>query len=236
MVKFCGNCGQKLKGDQKFCPVCGEKIQEPDLSGPTMNLEADLNGLQIKSQKFGLGKIFICSTACILIIAILFIMFSSLRKEKDGWTREKGAWTVSREGNLWYFRTKNIDINDSTGKTVFKADFAFYLGEWAQSRVAEITLTNMNWNSSQLNQTEGEVTYSVTMNNMEFQGIVFPNYYITDGLNSSNTIVLSYFAGQYIEDAFSGKNSELKFQIFDNYEFTVLVDEDAHALYNEIKK
>lgn len=176
----------------------------------------------------------ICVIGCILVfIVILTFAFFNFRKKENNVIR-KGAWTVEKTGNLWKFETKDINIRNSNGELKYKLDFIYYWGETIESRSVELHISLYDKRDFILNSTDAEVTYKVTMNGKEFQGIASPWANYTTSLVCNNYIVLSYFASMYVDDAFSGECSELTFTINDSYEFTIYVDKDMRSLYEKI--
>lgn len=96
---------------------------------------------------------------------------------------KKGDWTVTELENLWMFEKENIDVYDSTGELKFKVYFRYYWGDSIESRSVELRLSN-NEHSVNLNSSDSEVSYYVTINDKEFLGIVFPIEEMSGGIAS----------------------------------------------------
>lgn len=212
----------------KFCPVCGTKIQELE---SFTNMDAGKYPKGIQKKKRGKNYIIIIF-ACIIIITLAFV-FACLQygKQKE---IKKGDWTVTEQENLWMFEKENIDVYDSTGESKFKAYFRYYWGDQIESRSVELHLSDNEHNGVNLNSSDSEVSYYVTINDKQFLGIVFPIEEMTGGVASSSYIVLSSFASEYVEKVFTGEVNELAFTIGDEYKFKISPNEEVQSLYEKI--
>lgn len=228
MTKYCKNCKQKLDDHMKFCPVCGTKIEEWE---SVINMDAGEYPKGIQKKKRAKNYIIIIFAS--IIIIILALVFVRLRNGKQEEIKT-GDWTVTDLGNLWMFEKENIDVYDSTGEAKFKAYFRYYWGDRIESRSVEFHLSD-NGQSVNLNSSDSEVSYCVTVNDKQFLGIVFPIKEMTGGVASSDDIVLSSFASEYVEKVFTGEVNELAFTIGDEYKFEVSLNEDVQSLYEKIK-
>lgn len=212
----------------KFCPVCGTKIQELE-SFTNMDTGKYPKGIQKKKR----GKNYIIIIFACIIIIILAFVFACLQNKKQKEIKI-GDWTVTELENLWMFEKENIDVYDSTGEAKFKAYFRYYWADRIASRSVELHLFD-NEHSVNLNSSDSEVSYYVTINDKQFLGIVFPIEEMTGGVASSDDIVLSSFASEYVEKVFTGEVNELAFTIGDEYKFKISPDEEVRSLYEKIK-
>jgi len=165
-MKYCTNCGEQIKGDNKFCTNCGTPVQVVEKEWNT-NMETEA-----KKTKY-LSKKMIMIGGLITIIAIIFIgknIFSDTNSSEPLFDIDEEVGKI--EGD-WY-DPSGVILNDKTAIINFESVGSFAEGQ-DRNNIIKISMipTNKNTYFAKVNLDGSEAEFDVTYYNEENKLVFF---------------------------------------------------------------